>query len=1103
MLKRYLGILLLSAVAGSALAAAGLDTGRYAVILTDSSVAQHVASLKGARGAAPAEYRQQVVAGQAALRQELQKRNLRVTGAVQTLLNAVFVVASKDEAAQLRALPGVKAVVPLHRYRLRLDKAVQLTNVPAAWSQLGGTAHAGAGIKIAILDTGIDQTHPGFQDASLQAPADFPKCDVQQNWKCADFTSNKVIVARSYVPMLAAGTQPNPAVDSRPDDVSPRDHIGHGTALAMIAAGVTNSGPADTITGVAPKAFLGSYKVFGSPGVNDFTFGDVIIQALEDALNDGMDVAGLSLGSPAFSGPLDVGAICGETGSNPCDPEAMAVETAVQSGMMVVVAAGNDGESGLYTLTLNSISSPATAPSAIAAGASTNSHTFGPSVEVQGQNVPQNLQSIPAQLGDGPVPAASLTAPLRDVTALDGTGYACSALPASSLNGMIALIVRSSQVCYFVTKVLNAQAAGAVGVILIQAPGQGAAIPPGGLSGTQIPTVMIGDSDGQALQSYLASNPGLSGTIDPTLRPVDVSVYNEVAPFSSHGPSIDLRLKPEMVAVGTNMYMAAQRFDPNGMMYDPSGYTVADGTSFSTPMISGALALVKQAHPNFTTWQLKSAVVNTATQDVTENGSTASVVSTGNGKLSAGDAIQTVVTVNPAAVSFGALVTGTTPTPQTLTIHYSGTSAATLTLAAVPALSALSASGPAPSLSRTVLPVVPGQADSAVTLTLPTAVPRAGIYEGGIVIQGAGATLRVPYLYVVGDGVPDDVLAVGGYFDGTVGQPIPTGPFLLKLIDYYGVPVAGRRVTFRGVSGGGTILDADTQTNSEGVAGADAALGPLVGTQVFSVSISGLQTISFSGIARILPTIAGVANSANYSVVGVPISPGSYITLWGNGLSDYIGSTTTAALPLGIIIPDPSGNYIDYNVSVSFDVPSANLSLPGRMLYVSPGQVNVQVPWELAGQKSVLIKVTVGDSPGRVFTASVSSFAPAVYLIPDPQTSQPLAAALDLNAALISSLNPAHPNQTIQLYLNGLGDVTNRPAIGFVAQAEPLSNTLATPTATIGGKAATVLFSGLTPTTSGLYQINLRLAPDTPTGTQPLMVSIGGISSPAVNIPVQ
>jgi len=96
-----------------------------------------------------------------------------------------------------------------------------------------------------------------------------------------------------------------------------------------------------------------------------------------------------------------------------------------------------------------------------------------------------------------------------------------------------------------------------------------------------------------------------------------------------------------MVAVGTDMYMATSNFDSNGEMYDPSRYTVADGTSFATPMIAGAVALVKQQNPSFTPWQLKSAVVNTATQNISEGGYTASAVSTGNGLLNGGNAVQT------------------------------------------------------------------------------------------------------------------------------------------------------------------------------------------------------------------------------------------------------------------------------------------------------------------------------------------------------------------------------------------------------------------------------------------------------------------------------
>jgi len=117
----------------------------------------------------------------------------------------------------------------------------------------------------------FDRDWSRFRDDSLVAPDGFPKGRSED----LPYTNSKVIVARSYVAQLSA-----------PDDLSPTDHIGHGTAAAMIAAGVRNTGPAGTIVGVAPKAYLGNYKVFGSPGVNDFTTGQVLINALQDALND-------------------------------------------------------------------------------------------------------------------------------------------------------------------------------------------------------------------------------------------------------------------------------------------------------------------------------------------------------------------------------------------------------------------------------------------------------------------------------------------------------------------------------------------------------------------------------------------------------------------------------------------------------------------------------------------------------------------------------------------------------------------------------------------------------------------------------------------------
>jgi hypothetical protein len=545
----------------------------YALILTDppaaartASAGAHMASAQATRPAA-IDRVASIRTAQAPVREALRSRGLRVTGAVQTVLNAVFVEAPPSREAELWTLPGVQRVQRMRRYKPLLDRAVQLVNAPSAWAVLGGE-NAGAGVKIAIIDTGIDQTHPGFSsDSSISPPSGFPRCDLPQN--CA-FTNGKVIVARSYVSVTTSAAE----------DTSPRDRSGHGTAVAMVAAGETNTGPAATITGMAPGAWVGNYKVFGSPGITDYATGDSIVLALEDAVNDGMNIAELSLGSAALTGPSDTGAICGNPASVPCDPESQAIENATQAGMLVVVAAGNDAVTGSQYLAssqpdLNTIDSPAVAPSALAVGATTNSHTFVNIVRVSGPDVPQNLQVVPALYGEGPLPQSPLTATVVDVANLDGgTGTACQPLAAGSLNGKIALILRGT--CYFVDKVTNAQNAGAAGAVIYNnTDNPEELIQMSGLTGTQIPAAFILNATGVALKSYLGTNASAQITLDLGLTPIDVATFNTMTSFSSRGPSITYLLKPEVVAVGTEIYTAAERVDPNGDLYDPSGYTVA------------------------------------------------------------------------------------------------------------------------------------------------------------------------------------------------------------------------------------------------------------------------------------------------------------------------------------------------------------------------------------------------------------------------------------------------------------------------------------------------------------------------------------------------
>src|SRR5262249_35968898 len=164
-------------------------------------------------------------------------------------------------------------------------------------------------------------------------------------------------------------TPPHPAADPRPADSPPRARHRPGPGVASVAAAnptaataASLDGGVVTITGIAPKAFLGNYKVSGSPGVNDNPPESVLILAVNDAVKDGMDVVNISLGFPAIYGPSDTGTACGLAAGTPCDPLAAAYENAVKAGVVVVAAAGNSGADGIEYPTFNTITSPGDAP---------------------------------------------------------------------------------------------------------------------------------------------------------------------------------------------------------------------------------------------------------------------------------------------------------------------------------------------------------------------------------------------------------------------------------------------------------------------------------------------------------------------------------------------------------------------------------------------------------------------------------------------------------------------------------------------------------------------------------------------------------------------
>ena len=779
--------------------------GRYIVELNAEPVARHVARVGGRlgmRSASAATYRTQVRQEQTRLRQNIQQANGTVLDTVSTVANAMFVKTDAAGAAQMAALPGVKRVLPERTFHMVLDRAVMIHKVADAWNRVGIDS-AGAGVKIGIIDSGIDVSHPGFQDDSLPAPDGFPLADnypLRRGRTASDlaFTNNKVIVARSYVYLLGYDA-----------DYSAQDHVGHGTALGMVAAGVRNAGPLAVIEGMAPKAYLGSYKVFGTPGYNDGTTDSAILKALDDAVADGMDIISMSLGSDLAPRLAD-------------DLEVQAVENAYKAGVLVVIAAGNSGPD------LNTVSSPGTAPSAITVGASTSDRTFAASVEVQG------LSSYVAVLGNAPTPAAPVSANLADVAALDGTGEACSSLPAGSLNGRIALILRGS--CYFETKLINAQNAGALAAVVYATAASPDPIPMG-VGAASLPAAMVANPDGVAIKQALADGNDAVGTVHFDLGPVPVPA-NRLTDFGGAGPNVDGGIKPDLVAVGANVYTATESYDPNGDMYDPSGYTLVDGTSFSTPMVAGVAALIKSARPGLTPDQYRSLVIDTAgVVEAGADGVAPGVQQTGGGLLDADAAVASTVAAYPASLSLG--TGGTDPQlTRTLTLTNLGTNDETLAVQVVP-----QGDQAAPAVDNGTVQLAPGDSGD-VTVTWNGSSLAPGAYQGFITVTGAssGTTLKVPYWYAVTSTEAARVTIFDPLTSGRRGSTQSDG-ILFRVTDAAGVPMTDVQPEVTVTAGNGHVLQVVSHdTDVPGVFGVDLVLGLTPGDNVFHIQVGSAGT---------------------------------------------------------------------------------------------------------------------------------------------------------------------------------------------------------------------------------------------------------------------
>jgi len=431
-------------------------------------------------------------------------RNARINYTVRHTYESLFhgfsVRIAPSDLGKLSRIAGVQRIYPVGKVDM---SQAQPTDTPdqQTWLTLTGADYAqnqlglnGYGIRVAVIDTGIDYTHPDLGGCFG------PGCRVAKGYD---------LVGDAY-----DGTN-----DPVPDP-DPMDCNGHGTHVSGIV-GANGHGQAGHVTGVAPGVTLHMYRVFGCTGS---TSEDNIVAALEMALSDGTDIVSMSLSS-AYNDWAEA-------------PTAAASDRLVRKGIVVVAAAGNQGVvSGTYTT-----GSPSTGKKVISVASYDN-------VALKLFTVSPDNQGIgyvpPTGGGPGSTPPTSGTFALAKTGTTTTPNDACSPL-AGDFTGKVVLIRRGT--CQFDTKAFNAQQAGAAGVVLYN--NTTGYVSPPITSRIVIPVVGISAADGATLTARIAAGPTSmtwTGRLIPDLAADLVSV------FSSFGPTAELDFKPDLGAPGGNI----------------------------------------------------------------------------------------------------------------------------------------------------------------------------------------------------------------------------------------------------------------------------------------------------------------------------------------------------------------------------------------------------------------------------------------------------------------------------------------------------------------------------------------------------------------------
>ena len=585
------------------------------------------------------QLRAQLKSAQAGVIAAAKKGGAKVLGSYQLTYNGVKIRATAAQAVKLARQPGVVGLHRIHPVALDNIHGVPLVGAPQVWDGVAGLH--GEGIKVAVIDTGVDYTHADFGGPGTTA--------AYQTALASDTAPANPALFGSGAPKVKGGVDlvgddynadpSDPAYQPIPHpDSNPLDCNGHGThtsgtatGFGVLSDGSTYAGTygATTVSshswnvgpGVAPKADLYSIRVFGCQGSTD-----VVVDAIEWAVDHDMDVINMSLGS---------------TYGLPGDPDGIAADNAALAGVIVVASAGNSGPNPYL------VGSPSVSTRTISVAASDPTQSFpAANVALTGGT---NIQAIDAN----GIPVNGLSAPIKVLytglphdAAHISLGCNPSEYTAAGVTGDIVVVKRGT--CARVARAIFGQQAGAAAVIMVNnanslPPYEGpiTSNPDDGTPYTvTIPFLGVRSSNGAAL---VAADGTTATLTDTTLANPG---YLATASFSSGGARMeDSWLKPDVTAPGVSIASAGM-----GTGIAPA---FLSGTSMAAPHTAGLAALVRQAHPTWSVEAIKAAIVNTADPSLDAGYST---------RLNGAGFVQA-----PPAVATNVVATGD---PGTATLNY-------------------------------------------------------------------------------------------------------------------------------------------------------------------------------------------------------------------------------------------------------------------------------------------------------------------------------------------------------------------------------------------------------------------------------------------------